>query len=224
MPYSFHGSFVEACDCALICPCWLDDAPDDEHCTGLFAWQVDDGAIDGVPVGGRTVVSVSTHSGQRRQAPSATAIFVDDGATQPEFIALTRAFAGELAGPLAGLAAVSGTVLLRTRAQVTVVTHPDGSWKIVVRPTAAADPDAAWVRAEGEPRFFEGEAGPLRLRSTALSRELSVPPPGDVVAQQAGAYSVHVPVLPGAYLDVTGRSAMRGAFRYQDPAPAAGGR
>ena len=40
MGYLLNGTFVEACDCRLMCPCWTDDEPDDGHCTGLFAWAL----------------------------------------------------------------------------------------------------------------------------------------------------------------------------------------
>ena len=53
MGYLLNGTFVEACDCRLMCPCWTDDEPDDGHCTGLFAWSVDAGStIDELPVAG----------------------------------------------------------------------------------------------------------------------------------------------------------------------------
>jgi hypothetical protein len=62
MPYHVTGPFIEACDCTVLCPCWVGNPPDLGSCTGFFAWSLDTGSrIDGVDVGGHQVVSVSTH-------------------------------------------------------------------------------------------------------------------------------------------------------------------
>ena len=46
--YALRGDFLEVCNCKTICPCWTGRAPDEEVCTGVFAWVIDDGEIDGV--------------------------------------------------------------------------------------------------------------------------------------------------------------------------------
>jgi hypothetical protein len=223
MPYEIQGDFIEACDCSLICPCWLDDEPEDGHCTGLFAWRIGPGSvIGGVPVGGRIVVSVSTHTGSRRGGGTLTAIFVDAGATDLQLEQLGRAFAGELDGPLAGLAAVSGLVVQRERANIQIVSGPaqPEAWTVTVSQPSPRG-DVPLVTASGEPKRFEQEVAPLTLDHTALDQELGAG--GAVTAQQAGTFSVHVAALPGGYLDITGRSAMRGAFRYEHASDQAGG-
>ena len=86
---ALNGTFVEACDCRLMCPCWTDDEPDDGHCTGLFAWSLDAGStIDGLlAVGGAQVVCVTTHLGRRRggnaTARGLSVLFVDTSALPP---------------------------------------------------------------------------------------------------------------------------------------------
>lgn len=44
---TLSGQFIETCDCKSLCPCWADDYPDEDHCTGLFAWQVQSGRLEG---------------------------------------------------------------------------------------------------------------------------------------------------------------------------------
>ena len=212
MGYSITGVFTEACDCTLICPCWLDDAPDEDHCTGLFAWQLDGAAtIGGTAVGGLRVVSVSTHSGGRRAGATTTAVFVDEAADDEQFGLLTAAFSGQLDGPLRELAAVSGAVLQRSRARIEVSADRAG-WHIFVgRPSRPPAAGAGLVEVTGNPAAF-GDDEPLALTHTALDAELSVA--SAVVAHRTDQLAVRVPALPGAYLDVRGRSAMRGRFRY----------
>lgn len=222
MSYHVTGTFIEACDCSSICPCWLDDEPDDDHCTGLFAWQIEDGSsVQGEPVGGRTVVSVSTHSGGRRAGGTITALFVDEAATDRQLDMLGQAFAGDLDGPLKELAAVSGVVVLRARAQISIVSDPQG-WSVTVRP--AGPPADHLVQATGSPLRFENEDLPMVLSHTALNLELGVPGDGEVEAQRSSELSVQVAVLPAGFVDVTRRSAMRGAFSYLREDDRAGGR
>lgn len=215
MAYLLSGVFTEACDCTLICPCWLDDAPAEDHCTGLFAWQLDGTArIDGVAVGGLDVVSVSTHSGGRRAGTTSTAVFVSEAATDEQFELLAAGFSGKLDGPLAGLADVSGAVLTTARAAI-AITADNAGWHIFVgKPGQASVAGTGRVEVTGSAAAFAGEDEPLTLTGTALSKELSVAGNGQVVAHRTDVLAVRVPELPGAYLDVEGRSAMRGRFQY----------
>ena len=58
MSYTLNGSFIEACDCYIVCPCWVDEEADDGHCTGLVAWTLGAGSTIGTtPVHDRKVVS-----------------------------------------------------------------------------------------------------------------------------------------------------------------------
>ena len=215
MGYLLTGVFTEACDCTLICPCWLDDAPDEDHCTGLFAWQLDRSAsIDGVGVGGLSVVSVSTHSGGRRAGATSTAIFVSEAATDDQFALLSAAFSGRLDGPLADLADVSGAVLVTARARIEVTADTAG-WHVFVG-RAAQVPGTGLVEVTGSAVSFLDEDEPLTLANTALGQELGS---GGVVAHRTDSLAVRVPALPGAYLDVRGRSAMRGRFQYSQARP-----
>lgn len=230
--YAIHGTFIEACDCYVVCPCWVDDEPDEGHCTGLTAWSLAEGSvIGGVPVGGRTVVSVSTHSGPRRvdgagNPTTSTYLYVDNRADEAERRELVRGFSGAFAGPLAALADVSGTVVGHDRAHVRIDEYANGRWEVRV----SKDGDSPIVHASGEPRRFDGRPDPLELSHTALSAELGVRPEAPrVVAQGGREMGIHVGSLPGGYLDVVGRSGMRGAFRYEyapenEPAPRPGDR
>jgi len=218
MDYAISGSFVEACDCTVMCPCWLDDDPDEGHCTGLLAWSIGDGSdggasIDGVDVRNRTVVSVTTHGGNRRGDSAATVLFVDSGASPEQCHLLAMAFGGELAGPLGDLAAVSGVVLQQEQADI-AVDPSDHGWSVSVTVPRGGS-DVRLVHAAGAPKTFAFEDDPLTLRNTALSHELGVPPGQDVTAQMGSELTVSVATLPGGYLTVTGRSGMTGRFFYQ---------
>src|SRR5262245_58279067 len=86
--YQFEGVFYEACDCYSVCPCWTGNSPDDGSCTGIFAWDVETGSIDGIDVGGLLAVSVSQHTGLRDESRQRVVIFVDDTASRRQSDAL----------------------------------------------------------------------------------------------------------------------------------------
>jgi hypothetical protein len=107
--YRLVGRFLEACDCYAICPCWIDEPPDEGKCSGVYVWDVNDGRINGVDVSGLKVASVSFHTGSRRGSRQRVVMIVDKRADDDQRNALVAAFSGRLGGPLAPLNAMLGT-------------------------------------------------------------------------------------------------------------------
>lgn len=214
MSYQLSGRFVEACDCTVICPCWVDDDPVGGHCTGLIAWHIESGKINGTGVTGLRVVSVSTHQGNRRASSTTVSVlYVDATATDDQYRELVSAFAGWTDGPLRELAAVSGVVAATERATVEIADGADGQWAVTVHPSAA--PNVPVVNVTGAPKVFDQGPNPLTLQHTALSKELGISKDAPAVTAQAGhTFTVNVGGLPAGTLSVTGRSGMRGRFSY----------
>jgi hypothetical protein len=197
-PYQLHGTFYEACDCQVICPCWLGGDPDEGECTGVFAWEVEQGAIDEIDVSGLRAVSVSQHLGPRDEAKQRVMIFIDERATRQQADAMAAAFSGRLGGPLQQLAAILGELLaveiaaidLRREGRLTTL---DVGHRI---------------RIEGSTR--EGPSGrPITLENGRLS---------DVLGARAevgasGRFRVGL-ADHGMEVELRGRSTMSGRFSY----------
>lgn len=240
--YALHGDFIESCDCFDLCPCWVDDDPDEDHCTGLVVWKLGEGSTidtkDGsLDVSGAVVAAVTGHSGGRRTASALTVLYVDvRGCGDKHFDVLANAFTGaestrgsndreRIDGPLGALARVTGTVL--SPAQPAEIDFPPtraATWRLAVRPYVDGKPGTeAAVHAQGEPRTFpddpedppKGSRSPLKLLGTALHAELQIQDAAN--AQQTRSLSVRVPALPGGYLEAQARSGMRGTFAYRHP-------
>jgi Protein of unknown function (DUF1326) len=220
--YRVEGRFIESCDCFELCPCWVDETPDEGHCTGLVAWDIRAGEIDGVDVAGRVVVAVTGHGSGRRSRRSMTVLFVDDGADDAAFDKLGAAFAGRqteaaggnasaVPGPLGELSEVTGTVVAPPQREKITIARTGNSWRVRV----GEDDASATVVADGRELSFD-TSGPLSLDHTALHAELQIQ--GEAVAQRSERLSLAVPALPGGYVEVTARSGMSGAFAYvHDP-------
>lgn len=226
MGYQLSGQFIEACDCYVVCPCWVDDDPDEGHCTGLFAWMLDPGShLGGMDVGGRRVVAVTSHRGNRRTARSSTVIFVDQEAGPEQAARLADAFAGQADGPLADLAVVSGDIVSRAQAWIEIRASDDAGrtgWTVTVRqlpdPRTPRSPTATYVRATGEPRSFD-DGPPMTLTHHALAKELGDTRDVPVTSQQGEQLDIRVGALEGGWVEVNGRSGMRGRFSYEHPMP-----
>jgi hypothetical protein len=106
--YQFQGTLLEACNCDVLCPCWIGEDPDNGTCQSVIAYNLDSGTIEGVDVSGLTVASVVFIPGNVLAGNWQQLVFVDDKATDEQEEALLNAFSGKLGGPLADLAQLVG--------------------------------------------------------------------------------------------------------------------
>lgn len=180
MEYTLTGNFLEACDCTVICPCWVDDDPVEGHCTGFVLWEfTGDGTeseIDGLVVTGCKVVSVAIHAGNRRgsSAPATSMIYIDvskckknKGTTNEKlFQALRGTFAehptkeGGGTGPLAELAEMSGTVVGAEPARISFEFDDEHRWTATVTRTRTNPQEPQplqdlLIHATGQPERFD---------------------------------------------------------------------
>jgi FtsP/CotA-like multicopper oxidase with cupredoxin domain len=205
-PYRIRGLFYEACDCFTVCPCWMGNNPDGGECTGVFAWEIEQGSIDGVDVTGLKAVSVSHHVGDRDEAKQRVVIFVDDRATRQQADALAAAFSGRLGGPLQELADILGQLAGVERAPIEL--RRDGRVTTLIVDHR--------IRIEGAAN--EGPSGrPMALNDGRLSQVLGSP----AEVGESGRFRIGLKDH-GMEMDVRGRSTMSGRFSYvHTPKPGA---
>jgi hypothetical protein len=202
-PYQLSGAFFEACDCRSVCPCWTGDDPDEGECNGIFAWDIEEGSIEGVDVSGLRAVSVSQHAGFRGdEARQRVVIIVDDTATQRQSDALVAAFTGALGGPLRELADLLGELLGVDHGSITL--RQEGRLSTLTVDKRLLVEGAA---TEGNPGSV------ITLDDGLLSEVLGTPAEvGESWRFRVGLSSYEISA------DLRGRSTMRGRFAY-DHAP-----
>ena len=61
MVWQVSGQLTEFCSCKLMCPCWFGPTPvpDQGWCSGAILYDIAQGQIDGIDVGGSKVVSLN---------------------------------------------------------------------------------------------------------------------------------------------------------------------
>lgn len=124
MSWELTGTYFEHCPCDLVCPCTtsgLSRPGDTERCTVVLAFNVQRGQIDQLDVGGRTVVLVADAPRLMSDGDWRVGMYVDDGATDDQFAALSAVFTGQRGGIWAALSPLIGTVLGAERAAITFV-------------------------------------------------------------------------------------------------------
>ncbi len=206
MPYTMQGIFLEACDCAVVCPCWFDEDPHGDECTGLIAWYVEKGWIDGVDVSNLAVVSLSHHAGHRHSGGAEVVLVIGQDEAVEQAAALERAFSGRLGGPLEELSQLSGpTEPIIRRAPIRYA--QDG------RTTTVAIGDRAEM-TDVEMYPLVGALGRVTtLADSALARVLGTP----TEVGKSARLRISVNRAP-LETDLVDRSASRGRFSYDHSA------
>ena len=106
--YTLEGTLLEACNCNVLCPCWIGENPDNGTCDSVIAYHIDRGQITGLDVSGLTVLEAHHIPGNVLAGNWRQVILVDDRASHDQIRALGDAFQGRLGGPLADLAGLVG--------------------------------------------------------------------------------------------------------------------
>jgi hypothetical protein len=113
MPPSWKiaGSYFEACNCDVACPCVFTSPPTSAECTLLVTWHIDQGRFGDLELDGLNAVLAVHSPGHMLQVKWQVALYVDGRANQSQQDALTQIFSGQAGGHLAGLAPLIGEVL-----------------------------------------------------------------------------------------------------------------
>jgi hypothetical protein len=203
MAYQLEGRLLEACNCEVLCPCWVGEDPDPGTCDAVVAWHVDRGVIDGIDVSGRTIAIVNFIPGNIFDGNWKLVFFVDEAATPEQHEALLSVWTGERGGPVADLAQLYGEVIAVEQAPILfTIVEGQGTLRI----GAAASPV---VEAEMAP--LQGATG----KSTTLADTVFSTIPGspayvgktDRFRRKTSHYGLHD-------LDLTGRNAIQGTFNF----------
>jgi hypothetical protein len=186
MSYHLEGRLLEVCNCKVLCPCWIGEDPDNGTCDTIVAWHIDQGAVDGVDVGGTTIAAVAHVPGNILQGNWTAAIYVDDQASKAQEEALLKVYTGQAGGPVADLAKLIGQVVSVERAPIRfTVVAGKGELEIGTNYYAELEPylgasgaqttlaETVFSTVPGAP-VFVGKAPTYRSRNAALGIDLDI--------------------------------------------------
>lgn len=109
--WKLEGSYFEACNCDVACPCAFMTAPTEGVCNALVAWHIDKGHYQGVKLDGLNI-AIAVHSpGHMLEVKWNIAVYVDEAAGEDQRSALFSIFSGQAGGHPAAIASFVGAIL-----------------------------------------------------------------------------------------------------------------
>src|SRR5436190_8068200 len=122
MAWSVEGRYFENCPCNAPCPCTvsLDLGADTERCTPVLVFHIDSGEVEGVDVGGLSVVAVADTPRVMTEGNWRLGVFIDAAASDEQAEKLGAVFSGQLGGPMEALGPLVGENLGAERAPIEV--------------------------------------------------------------------------------------------------------
>lgn len=186
MAYRLKGSLLEVCTCKILCPCWVGEDPDFGDCKSAMAWHFDEGQVDGIDIGGRTVALAVHIPGNVLDGNWRVTMFIDDGASEEQAEALQAVYSGEKGGPIVDLISLVGEVTSVERVPI-VFTVEQGKGNLVIGDVAEArlEPyrgptgevttltNTIFSTVPGSPAYA-GKAENFRLKSEPLDIDLEI--------------------------------------------------
>jgi hypothetical protein len=186
MTYKLEGSLLEVCDCNVLCPCWIGEAPDNGTCQTALAYHFERGAIDGIDVSGLTLATNAFVPGTPLAGNWRVQIYIDERATEEQETALLRVFTGKQGGPVAELVSLIGEVVGVERAPITFdVKEGKGTLRIGDTTEAVMEPyrgpsgkpttlvDSIFSTIPGSPAYV-AKASMFRLKNEAVGVDVNL--------------------------------------------------
>lgn len=110
MSWSIEGRYFENCTCNVPCPCTasLSLGADYDRCNAALVFHLDSGEVEGVDVGGVTVVAVADTPKYMHEGNWRLGVLIDAAASDAQVEKLAGVFGGQLGGPMEALAPLVG--------------------------------------------------------------------------------------------------------------------
>lgn len=107
------GDWFDACSCNVPCPCGFAQAPTNNHCDGVMAYHVREGAYGDVRVDGFNVIMLVSFDGNAwaNEGKVSIGIFMDERADEAQREALHTVFSGQAGGWMGVFSELVGEVL-----------------------------------------------------------------------------------------------------------------
>jgi hypothetical protein len=107
MAWNLTGTYFENCSCDMVCPCTTSAfsmPADQDRCQVVLAFHVENGAVDGVDVSGKSVVVVADTPALMADGNWRVGVVMDATASPEQAEKLGAVFGGQAGGPMAALA------------------------------------------------------------------------------------------------------------------------
>ena len=90
--WNLNGTYFEACNCDVACPCILLGPPTTGECTVLVAWHIDEGRYGDTDLTGLNVVLAAHSPGHMMETKWDVAMYIDEKADEAQQGAIGQVF------------------------------------------------------------------------------------------------------------------------------------
>jgi len=181
MVWRLEGTYIENCNCEVVCPCGASgfSAPADyDRCNAVLAFHVDSGEVDGTDVSDRSVVLVLDSPRQMSDGNWRVGLFMDDRASGEQAEKLGGIFTGQMGGPVANLVPL---ITENLGMEVASIEHIDDGRRHRVRVGDAID-----VEIEDIVSPFDPDGPPPKLTETKHPANSDLTPARTLFARVQG--------------------------------------
>ena len=107
-----RGDWFDVCSCNIACPCEFAQPPTNNHCEGVLAYHIREGAYGDIRLDGLNALAVAEFTGNvwAGQAKVSMGFFLDERANDPQRHALRMVFSGQAGGFMGNFAKLIGDV------------------------------------------------------------------------------------------------------------------
>ena len=101
--WKISGTYFEACNCEVACPCVFTNAPTEGDCQLLVGWHIEKGSLGQVALDGLNAALAVYSPGHMLQTKWQAALYLDEKANDAQKNALTQIFGGQVGGVIGGI-------------------------------------------------------------------------------------------------------------------------
>ena len=119
MSWTVEGTYMEACNCEVACPCIFLSPPTEGECKVLVGWHIDKGRHGDTVLDGLNAALFAFAPGHMMKGQWKVALYLDKRGDAKQQAALQGIFSGAEGGHLANLGPLIGQVLGARPAEIT---------------------------------------------------------------------------------------------------------
>ncbi len=198
MAWNVEGTYIEACNCEVACPCIFFSPPTEGECKVVVGWHIDKGRHGENSLDGLNAALIAFAAGNMKDGQWKVALYVDERGDEKQRAALQGIFSGADGGHLANLGPLIGQVLGVRPTAITFEKGPNARFRFGVNGAAST---------EFEP--IQGQGGaPAEIKG----HPLAISPGNPVTVSRASSLRISD---YGIVCDIAGRNGFFAPFAYQ---------
>ena len=98
MAWSVEGTYIEACNCEVACPCIFFSPPTEGECKVVVGWHIDKGRHGDISLDGLNAALIAYAQGNMKDGQWKVALYLDERGDDRQRTALQGIFSAPTAG------------------------------------------------------------------------------------------------------------------------------